>query len=157
MKNRNEATAKILDQLGLPIDAKAFKWLSWFRGDFLFKEFPLSSIIALDVLWDWINRKKEERALHIARFVPPELFHAQNRYCIAREFLVRFGSDEVRKAFVSNYFTETFLGSATDHYNSKKQRLMKLQERESNVNVLNTIKVCLENLDNDIAFSQNME
>ncbi len=95
----------------------------WFKGNPFSQgydedliSFPLKEIFA------WVDEDVEHRAAYIAEFVPTNLSFSQDQVCLARELLIKYGNRrDVRDGLISNFSSESWWGSASEHYKSKKQ------------------------------------
>ncbi len=139
--------------IGPPIDTRAFHLKEWLRGGDFFGEKPsgILSIIPLTSLWNWVDQDVENRAGHIANFVPKDFVPSSWESSLTRMVLVRYGHrDDVRSNLNANYFTEGWTGEASKHYHNKLQQILELQRVESNKNVLLWIDECIDALERSI-------
>src|SRR5437867_2976693 len=151
-ENPEKWTRKILDKMNPPVDEKGLKLCYWFGGVFT-ENTPLSYVLNVNILWDWIDEEKNTRAKHIARYIPAHLFHSNETVCLARELLAKYGGNsEVCNAFAQNFLTGSFTGSATNYYEKKRQNLLEFKENETDPNVLECVLKCLEGLDHQSDF-----
>ena len=100
----------------------------------------------------------EKRAWYLASFVPKQLFHSNERSCLAREVLIRHGKDaSVRRNLMANFSTESWSGSASGHYQAKKQWLLDFKEEETDTNVKLWIDEYVEDLQRQIDYAKVSE
>jgi|Deesub1362A_J573_1020465.scaffolds.fasta_scaffold03337_4 hypothetical protein len=138
--------------LGPPIDIRAFRLKEWLRGEkgLVGRKGALELFNPEDI-WKWVEEDIDNRAWYLATFVPPFLFHSEEKICLARELLVRYGDrEDVRRNFSANYSTEGWTGPASKHYTNKKMELLKFKEKETNENVFKWIEEYIKILDKDI-------
>jgi len=137
-QNPGEVWKLVSERLGPPIDTRAFHLKCWLRGD---KYSPggeggVLSLVPLEKIWKWVDANREKRAWYLASFVPKQLFHSNERPCLAREVLIRYGADaSVRNNLMANFSTESWSGSASAHYQDRKQSLLEFKEKETDANV----------------------
>ncbi|RLM83619.1 hypothetical protein D3D02_17375 [Halobellus sp. Atlit-38R] len=118
-------------------DERLIPLFQWFTGEDPHIEDTPIEYVPQDLLWEWVEEDPEVNAILAARLVPAELFHSNERVCLARELLAQYGDrDDVRDAFSGNYRTESWVGPESEHYTRKKERLEEFREEESNRNVL---------------------
>ena len=137
-QNAREVWQLVSERLGPPIDTRAFRLKSWLHGDTFSPggENGVLPLIPLDDVWKWVDANPNERAWYLATFVPKQLFHSAERPCLAREVLIRYGGDDrVRRNLMANFSTEGWSGSASFHYQQKKQCLLKFRDEETDSNV----------------------
>lgn len=71
--------------------------------------------------------------------------------CLAREVLSRYGDHEdVRHSLMANFSTEGWSGSASLHYQARKQELLEFRRNEDNPNVRRWIDEYVASLDRQI-------
>jgi hypothetical protein len=115
-----------------------FRLNSWLRGDRYSPggEGGVLPLIPLDDIWKWVDANREKRAWYLASFVPKQLFRSTERPCLAREVLIRYGSDPtVRNNLTANFSTEGWSGPASAHYQEKEQQLLAFKKEETDANV----------------------
>lgn len=148
-----EVWMRITKYLGPPIDSRAFYITQWLRGRDLFgeeKEGGLS-LIPLEDVWNWIDGDVEKRAWYLASFVPKMLFHQEQRVCLAREVLVRYGErEDVRRNLIANFSTEGYSGPASLHYREKRQKLLDFRKEEKDEKVKSWIDKYVSYLESEI-------
>ncbi len=158
-KNPNEMWKRVTKFLGPPIDSRSFHLTHWLRekGFFEEKEGSLSSFNPESV-WEWVNEDPEKRAWYLATFVPKVLFKLEGKTCWARELLVKFGErKDVRNELTANFSSEGWTGSASQHYQQKKDNLLSFKEGENNENVKQWINDFVASLDKQIEYEKMME
>lgn len=137
-KNPREVWQLVSQRLGPPIDSRGFRLNSWLRGDRYSPggEGGVLPLIPLDDIWKWVDANREKRAWYLASFVPKQLFRSTERPCLAREVLIRYGSDPtVRNNLTANFSTEGWSGPASAHYQEKEQQLLAFKKEETDANV----------------------
>lgn len=158
-RNPDKFWVTIAKYLGPPIDRRAFYVRSWLRGEKGLTGRP--SVLDLfnpDDVWKWVDEDINNRAWYLATFVPPYLFHSEEKICLAREMLVRYGKrEDVRRNFSANYSTEGWMGPASVHYTAKKNELLEFKRKERNANVVKWIEEYIETLEKDIERAKMME
>ena len=108
-----------------------------------------------DKIWEWIDRDVENRASNFAgKLVPKTLLPEAWKASLARECLVRYGErEDVRISLITNYFTESWAGPPSLHYEAKKQKLLQIKTGEDDLNVKRWIddfeKVLHEQIENE--------
>lgn len=158
-KNPNELWAIITKYLGPPLDKRAFYTKQWLRGQKgLSGRFGVLEVISPELIWQWVEEKKETRAWYLATFIPPYLFSSEEKTCLARELLIRYGDQkDVRDNFSANYSTEGWTGSSTEHFQQKKMELLEFRKTEINEWVIKWIEEYLEELENSLIKSRIRE
>ncbi|TAK23119.1 MAG: hypothetical protein EPO26_09740 [Chloroflexota bacterium] len=121
--------------LGPPIDSRAWHLRMWLRGGFRHVEnggpAPLEHV-PTELLWRWVDENTDQRAPYIATIVPPILHHETGRRCLARDVLIRYGNGEdVRRALMANFGTETWWGPESEHFRAKRESLLEFARQES--------------------------
>jgi len=132
-----EVWKKIKKYLGPPIDTHAFVIGQWLRGGehYAAREGTLS-FIPLEKIFEWVDEDVKERAPYLASFVPKALFREEDKTCLARGVLIRYGAnDDVRSSLRANFSTEGWSGPASLHYQEKKNWLLDFRKDEDNENV----------------------
>lgn len=87
-------------------------------------------------IWNWIDNNPEERASYAASFIPNRLFREDDKVCLAREILVRYGNQEkVRNSLAANFSTDGWSGAASIFYQQKRKTLLDFKKGEDNTNV----------------------
>ena len=129
----------ITKHLGPPLDSQAFYIRRWLRGEDNSIGVQMKGVLShvpLPLIWHWVDEDVEQRAWYLASFVPKSLFREEGQHCLAREVLMRYGDrKDVREAFSTNYFTGSWMGPESLHYESVKRKLFdfKVEEEEENV------------------------
>lgn len=110
------------------------------------------SYIPAESIWQWIDQDVENRAGYLARCIPKTLCHGNDRVCLARELLVRYGNrDDVRRSFHMNYSTGVWRQSPmSQSYQETKENLRAFQKDEIDPNVIRWIDEHIERLKRDI-------
>ena len=136
--------------LGPPVDTRSFHIRQWLRGVSLIGESRPSILrsIPIEKIWKWVDQDVDSRAWYLASFVPNSLFHKPDEVCLAREVLVRYGDrEDVLRNFSSNYATEVWMGSGSDHHRTSRASLLSLRQSETDHNVLRWIASYVSELD----------
>lgn len=152
-QNPREVWELVSERLGPPIDSRAFHLKSWLRGEKYSPggETGVLPLIPLDAIWRWVDANPEKRAWYLASFVPKQLFRHAEKPCLAREVLIRYGTDSsVRNNLMANFSTEGWSGPASAHYQAKKQWLLGFKEEETDANVKLWIDEYVEDLQQQI-------
>jgi len=134
-------------------NTRAFRITRWLRGYGIPPVTTASMIQAFDPndIWNWIDNNPEERASYAASFIPNRLFREDDKVCLAREILVRYGNQEkVRNSLVANFSTDGWSGAASIFYQQKRKILLDFKEGEDNTNVRDWIDYYVYMLENYI-------
>lgn len=148
-----QAWAQITKYLGPPIDARAFGIKHWLRGEDFFEPGAEGALnlVPAEAIWRWVDEDVEQRGWYIASMVPPTLSAEEERVCLAREVLVRYGDwEDVRRNLMLNFMTEGWVGSRSLHLQTKRDRLLQYREGESDPNVRLWIDEYVLSLNKDI-------
>lgn len=153
--NPAEVWRSIIKYIGPPYSSVGFRITTWLRGQLDFDTHRVVGALCLlpaDLLWSWIDEKDTKaRASYAASFVPAFLSHDDERVCLARELLVRYGDDaEVRGALRANFTSEGWSGKASQHYLAKQQGLLEYKETETDANVNRWIDEYVKTIDDQI-------
>lgn len=146
--------------LGPPLDGRAFHVHSWLQGSDLFVDVQEGAlgIFSLQDIWAWVDQDMENRAMYLATFVPKALFRSDDKICLARELLIRYGNRaDVRRCFTSNYFSEGWMGPASQHFLQRKNQIIDMKKGETEKNILLWIDEYLSSLDLEIENSKIRE
>ena len=149
----NEVWPMVSDVLGPPIDGVAYCVKEWLRGEDMFEpgEAAMIEVFPPDLIWEWVNGDLDTRAWYLATFVPPTLFRDENKPCLARELLIRFGDrKDVRRNLLANFYSEGWTGPMSEHLEAKKAGLLQFRDSETDRNVLQWIDEHVDDLDNRI-------
>lgn len=134
-------------------------WLSnWLSGGFRAEgEYPIKSVPP-ELIWEWVDDDVSDNGVLAARLIPARFFHADEKVCLARELLKRYGDDEdVRQAVSNNYHSETIVGPASEHYRKKKQNIYEFKEEKEHPNVLKWANEEISDLEKQIRASEMQE
>ena len=124
-----EVWTHIAGYLGSPIDSRAFHVYHWLRESAL-------ALIPAEPVWKWVEENVEQRARHVATFVP-QVFPGDLESASAREVLVRYGArEDVRDSLMANFSTETWWGPESSHAQNKLEQLRNWRKKETHANVL---------------------
>lgn len=139
VNNKPKVIWDVLTQYIEPrFNTRAFRITRWLRGYGIPPVTTASMIQAFDPndIWNWIDNNPEERASYAASFIPNRLFREDDKVCLAREILVRYGNQEkVRNSLVANFSTDGWSGAASIFYQQKRKILLDFKEGEDNTNV----------------------
>jgi hypothetical protein len=142
----------ITDLIGELNSVRTFLIMNWLQGSrniFHTPDASLFEVIPLDRIWSWIESDPTTRARFLALHVPKTLTGELGR--VTRELLIRYGDDEeVRRSLSSNFFSEGFSGSASDHYLAKKRRFQELRAELPDPKIRRWIDEYIESLDHSI-------
>lgn len=151
----NEIAKEIISSTG----TRALHLRSWLRGyifmkDDVEKDRHIGGALNLfepSDIWNWVDEEVEDRAPLLASYVPIALFHSQDKVCIAREMLAKYGSiDSVRDRFYSNFLSIGWMGKESEMLERRKADLIYFQSKEQNELVLRWVNECLEALEKNI-------
>ena len=147
-KRPNEIWEIITRFIDLPIDERGYAIINWVRGRTSDSKPGFIQLVDFEEIFDWIDHDPHSRAPFIARYSPPNL---SNERCLVREILVRYGGeDSVQRNLLANFHTETFSGLASEHYQGKKDKVLRYKETEYDENVKRWIDMYVDSLDADI-------
>jgi hypothetical protein len=148
----SEVWEKLTEYLGPPINTRAFHLKRWLRGGEHYpKKGGTITYVPVENLWKWVEGDIEKRAWYLASFVPKALFREDDRICLAREVLVKYGTrDDVKRALFANFSTEGWSGPESLHYQQKRQELLDFKKNEDNYNVISWIGEYLDIIDQRI-------
>jgi hypothetical protein len=111
--------------------------------------------IKLDTLWQWIDEDVEKRAWFIAYLVPNFFSNEPGKVCLAREILIRYGDrKDVRSNLSANFFSGSWSGKESNHYQSKLDDIKKKKETETNPKVIFWINEYIKELQESIEKSK---
>ena len=90
-----------------------------------------------ELIWKWIDKDIQNHAGYFAyRLVPKTYSSEEWMDSLVRAFLVRYGSrKEVRSSLISNYMSGTWLGPPSVHYQSMRDKLLRIKDIEDDENV----------------------
>lgn len=143
-----------------PLSEIGFDLTHWMRGDEVgnIENPSLLSLIPLKVIWKWVDQDLENRAWLLAYMAPKKLCNSEEEICVGREILVRYGNrEDVRRNFSANYWSGSWSGPESLHYENMKSSLEKYKVTENNQNVLKWIDEFIESLEKDIERARNEE
>ncbi len=128
-------------------NSQVFHINQWLRGDESFSTLQgenyewvnrqgMLAVMPPEKVWEWVDEDVETRARYLASFVPKMLFREEGKICFARELLVRYGErEDVRNNLIANFSTGGWIGSASQHYQESKERLLDFAQGENNEKV----------------------
>lgn len=135
-ENTEETWDRITDVLEKR-DERMIWLMNWLSGGFRFDDISSITSAPSELLWEWVDEDPETNGIIAARLVPAQFFHDEERKCIARELLKRYGDiEEVRHALSGNYHSESFTGPESEHYSEKRKELQEFKKDEDDQNVL---------------------
>jgi len=135
-ENTEEAWDRITEVLD-ERDERMIWVMNWLSGGFRFDDTSSITSAPPELLWEWVDEDPETNGIIAARLVPARLFHDEERKCLARELLKRYGDiEEVRHALSRNYHSESYTGSESEHYSGKRDDLQEFKSDEDAQNVL---------------------
>ena len=143
----------VIQQIGPPIDTPAFYIREWLRGEDRFDRGATGalSLFPPERIWQWVDEDVENHAWYVATLVPKSLWRDNERVCLAREVLVRYGDrDDVLREFSSNYSTEGWSGSESLHHLETRKELLEFRSEETDPNVIRWIDQHIYWLEKDI-------
>jgi hypothetical protein len=130
----------------------------WLNGGVSFGRDRDAGAMALfppDLLWQWIDEDVENRAKIVASYIPKGLFNENEKICLARELLVRYGDrKDVRDSFSVNNGNDGWSGDASLHYINEKSGLVEFKKSEDDKNVIQWIDEYTAYLDKQIEQSR---
>jgi len=140
----------VSNNITIPMDQKTFYIRGWMRTANFMLNVPFVEINK------WIKKDVKNRAWFIAYSIPPILNNDKNN--LVNQLLIHFGNrDDVRRNLVANLDTESFSGSASLHYSSKKEIIEKFKESESHPEILRWADWYISMLEKDIKHEKNKE
>jgi len=151
-RRTEELWVMITKYLDPQTNTRVFYLAKWLKGGTHFdKTQGALELFDPNSIWKWVDENEEKRAYLLTIFVPTRLFRSKEKICLARELLVRYGNrEDIRSRFTANYFTEGWVGAASEHYMTKKQQLMEFRSGENDPNVIKWIEENIAILEKDI-------
>ncbi len=133
--------------IALPFDKRGYAIINWMRGNLFAPSNNFLDKVDFQKILDWIDNNPHKLAPYIIEHVPPILTFDS----LARKLLVKYGTEKsVKISLVANFSTEGFSGSASTHFQEKKEKLLVYKEHDDNENVKNWIDFYVKCLDEDI-------
>ena len=127
-------------------------WLK--EGDLSEKEKEVGAItlIPSENIFEWIDGDVENRAWYFAyEFAPKTLSIEEWHDSLTRDFIAQYGDrEDVRRNLISNYFTESFSGLPSLHYEERLQKLQTIKRADDNENVVRWINEFVETLEESV-------
>ncbi len=127
-------------------------WLK--EGDLSEKEKEVGAItlIPSENIFEWIDGDVENRAWYFAfEFAPKTLAIEKWRDSLTRDFIARYGDrEDVRRNLISNYFTESFSGLPSLHYEERLEKLQTIKRTDDNENVVRWINEFVDTLEESV-------
>ena len=110
------------------------------------------TFIPREKIWEWIDGNVEERAWYFAYKLVPKTLSAETwPNSLVREFLMRYGDrEDVRRNLSANYGTDMWKGLRSLHLETKRDKLLRINEREDNGNVKRWLNAYIERLEENI-------
>ena len=149
----NEVWPMVSRLLGPSFDPLAYHIKEWLRGEDMFKPGVGSAIeiFPADRVWEWVEGDPDTRAWFLATCVPPTLLKKEDKTCLARELLIRFGDrEDVRRNLQANFSTEGLWGPMSVHLQTKKANLLEFRTQETDINVIKWVDEYIEYLNAQI-------
>jgi hypothetical protein len=145
----------VVKYIGPPLDDRAYLILNWIRDGYLEgKGARFVDLVPFNEISEWVDEDRENRAPHLARFVPPIL----EEITVVRQILIRYGEiKEVQRQLIANFNSGAFSGSKAKHFEKKKQELLDRKEAETDAKVKKWIDIYVQVLEEDIDRSKAME
>ena len=113
--------------LGPPVDSRAFNIKNWLRGGHFEARRDIFEHVPFEEICEWVEEDKELRSRYLATFLKPDIASPNS---LTRRFLVKYGDDDkVRLELLRNFFNEAWIGPASEHYERKKQEILKIKEK----------------------------
>ena len=144
--NPNNVWNTIRDFL-LPIGDPRSSFLAFWLGG-RFENISPFTIFDPNDIWMWVEEDVEKRSPYLASFIPAKLFHSEEKVCLARELLIKYGDNEaVRENFSTNFFNSggVIFGPTSRTYKSRKESLLDFSKNEENTNVKTWISEYISN------------
>ncbi len=112
------------------------------------KEVGAITLIPPQNIWEWVDKDVENRAWYLAyEFAPKTLSIGEWHDSLTRDFIARYGDrEDVRRNLISNYFTESFSGLPSLHYEERLQKLQTIKKADDNENVVRWINEFIDTL-----------
>jgi hypothetical protein len=141
--------------LGPPIDNRAYSIGEWLKGEAdVFGDGQADSIlkyVPAEELWRWVDTDVVKRAWYLASFVPKDLFISNEKRCLAREVLIRYGDrEDVQSNLAANFSTEGWVGPESTHHEGKKKALQEFLAIETHPRVRDWLTNYISSLDRTI-------
>lgn len=139
--------------LPIRIDSRAYHIQRWLQGDIFStrRDVGMLSVIPLEEIMAWVDEDVENRARHLASFVPNKLFREEGKVCLAREVLVRYGTrKDVKESLIASFSSGGWEGPASLHFQGRLEQLLNYKKNENNENVKLWIDEFISHLERDI-------
>lgn len=152
-----ETWREIANYLSFSRDTRNFHLELWLKGETGSLDKQAGTLWLFDPshLWKWIDEDAEKRAKHAAGFVPPHLFHSNDKRCYVRELLVRYGDrDDVKGALAANFWSEGWSGPDSLHYMGRIAALEHFNKGECNSRVHTWVEDYINSLRKDVERAQ---
>jgi len=144
-----EVWHEVVKYLDPPLGQQSFFIKQWLRDDEHSDE--RFSLFPFEEIWKWVDADIDQRAWHIASFLPQTFFIDEEKSCLARELLIRYGDrEDVKEDLCCNFFTEGWIGPESQHFTNKKKYFIQLKEKETNQNVLSWLNKFIDIIDERI-------
>jgi hypothetical protein len=137
-------------RLESPKDFGTWHLLKWLRGDWLIRGDELAGLDALPsaMVFEWVDVAPTDRAWILAEHCPPVITKPGEPASFARQVLERYAPiDQVRRSLHANSFSESWSGTASEHYGGKLAGVDELLAVETNANVRLWLKERREHLE----------
>ena len=146
--------------LKVPLDIVSYRLRNWLRGSSFFSKKNLGGLILFkpETVIKWIDKNPKERVDFIVGAIPYDLENKSPKISWTREILIRYGEyAEIRSGLMANFSTEGFSGSLVKHYETKKERLLKMREQESEPKIIHWLDEYISSINSDIERGRHSE
>ncbi|CAM2005662.1 hypothetical protein [Acanthopleuribacter pedis] len=161
LKARPEETWKHIEEcLSLQRDRRFFVLAHWLKGSHNWsqKEDGALLYVPAENIWKWVEEDVDNRAWRLATFVPPILPTDGSQFNWVRETLIRYGErDDVQRNLHANVSSGSWVGSASDYYQNKKNHFAELLKDQQNPNVRRFYSDFLSSLNDEIKRAKDEE
>lgn len=137
-----------------------WRMLSWLRGGRSLREGEDSGLDAIPTrtVFEWVDADVAQRAPLLAEKCPPVVSKPNESPTFARQMLERYGTwEHVRRGLHANNFTESWSGTASEHYRHKLTSLDAHLGLETNDNVRIWLQEHKTQLERRIALEEERE
>ncbi len=159
--NPNELWDIINPLIVPPLSMRGYKILKWLRGnniDIKKESQPPFIKIPHEIIISWID-DREDRASLIANYFPIEMDSVDNfSSSFQHKILEKYGHFlNVIKSLSANFYTESWWGNRSSHYQKKLDTLEAFNNNETNPNVKNWLNNEIQSLKNQIDMAKITE
>ena len=133
------------------VEAGDYSVISCFMGWFEHNQNKPIERIPVDIILSWVELDAELRAPIVARHILSDLYDKHEKPLLAREILVRFGTNEkVSDALTANELSFSWSGSEEDALKSKLEKMHSYKAIENESNVVCWIEYMIDLLERKI-------